>query len=125
MNNDDREWWEFKRQVDERKKKNQEKYQEASKALLKQNLTKRLRTTMIGAIASFEQAFGYLWGHGQDKRLSPDQQELLELWNEVRKEILDKGNDNIRSASDEIDRYDCSWNRFQTNFVIRGQENGK
>jgi len=61
-----------------------------------------LRTTFIGAIATFEEMFGFMWGHGKINK-TPEEQELFALWQECRKRILDKGNNNIRLTKQSID----------------------
>jgi hypothetical protein len=89
-----------------------------SKSRLKKEVKKKMQTTMIGAVASVEKYFGHLWGHGSDNQ-SPEQQRMQQIFEDMRTEILDKGNHQIRSIESEIETYDVTWNKYQTSFVIQ------
>jgi hypothetical protein len=60
----------------------------------------RLKTTMIGSLARFEQSFGHLW-----EEPGPDQQEYLDLWEYTRNSILNNGNKQIRLALDSLSSF--------------------
>ena len=60
-------------------------------------MEKRLKTTMIGALAKFEENFGYLWEEN-----GPDQQMYEDMWEDTRNDILNHGNHQIRSAMKEL-----------------------
>lgn len=65
---------------------------------------KRLLTAGIGSIASFEEHFGFMWGHGLPVENRTDSQNQLSLvWKECRDEILDKINREIRSLKSELE----------------------
>ena len=68
-------------------------------------ISKRFQTTIIGALARFENNFGYLWGHNSDKPLTERQKEFLDLWEFTRTSILNHGNNQMREAIDEIIEY--------------------
>jgi hypothetical protein len=57
----------------------------------------RLKTTMIGSLARFEQSFGHLW-----EEPGPDQQEYIDLWEYTRNSILNNGNKQIRLALETL-----------------------
>lgn len=61
------------------------------------NIEKRLKTTMIGAIAKFEERFAYLW---EEPNINRERYE--DLWEETRNEILNHGNKQIRLAIKEL-----------------------
>lgn len=64
-------------------------------------IRKKIETTMIGCLARFEAAFGYLWG--QDKEiLSKEEEKFSNVWEQVRESILDHGNNQIRKAMTEL-----------------------
>ena len=65
-------------------------------------IRKKIETTMIGALARFEEGFGRLWGHGSDKKLSQDEIRNKIIWDNVRESILDHGNLQIRKALSEL-----------------------
>jgi hypothetical protein len=69
---------------------------------INQIIKKRIQTTMIGAIARFEENFGFLWGQDKDIDLNSEQIRNLEIWEKTRTEILDNGNNQIRGAISEI-----------------------
>jgi hypothetical protein len=62
-------------------------------------LTKRFQTTMIGALFEFEKTFGYLWGQQKDEDdLSDSELDFLDRWDDVRNQILNNGNNQLRKA---------------------------
>lgn len=101
----------------------EQQYKEGSRDRLKVIATKKIKTTMIGALSSIEKKFGFLWGlddEGKDtgKPLSPEEQHLKEVYDELRSEILDTGNNQIRNLSTEIEQYDVSWNRYHMTLPV-------
>lgn len=100
-------------------------YSDFSKQRLENNLKEKFETIIIGSLSTFEEEFGYLWGHGLDyNKLSSEQKEFREIWKEVRTKILDKGNSKARAAINELGQYTISWNRYVTNFKIGDKDNG-
>ena len=79
---------------------------------LKYAAKKRVDTTMIGALASIEKHLGFLWGHDSDKPLTADQKALADIYEDLRSEILDKGNNQVRILNDEIDQYEVKKLRY-------------
>lgn len=79
------------------------------KAMSKQRLldisSKKIRTTMIGALASIEEKLGWLWKEGNDK------ESFKQIFDEIRSEILDKGNNQIRNLETEFSSYDIVWKK--------------
>lgn len=61
------------------------------------NLHKKFQTTMIGALARFEEGFGYLW---EDEH--PERERFENLWDDIRNSILNNGNKQARSAINDI-----------------------
>lgn len=90
-----------------------DKYRLDSKDRLSKILKKKIQTTMIGALSSIEDHFGFLWeGDGKQKK------EMQELYNKVRSEILDKGNNQARNIDAELAQYDVTWLRYQVNIPV-------
>ena len=99
-----------------------EKFDNASKKRLKKIAKTKVKTSFIGALDAFEKGFGHLWGHDlDDEECTDEQNEMYEIWDEVRNKVLDKGNDQLRSLIEEIDNHDVHWLRHQVEF--RMQEN--
>jgi len=66
-------------------------------------LTKRFQTTMIGALFEFEKAFGYLWGQDkEDHELTDNELDFLDRWDNVRNQILNNGNNQLRKAISDL-----------------------
>lgn len=106
------------------RKANQDRYAAHSRETLKRHITSKLKTTMIGALASFEEAFGYLWGRGLDEEdLTPEQIKNRDVWELVRTEVLNKGNNQLRAAMSEIDLYSVVFNKMEYKFVVQKPEN--
>jgi hypothetical protein len=73
----------------------------------KKILTKKFQTTMIGALFEFEKNFGYLWGHNKDENdLTDNELDFLDRWDFTRNQILNNGNNQLRQALSELDKYD-------------------
>lgn len=112
----------LKRKMSEEKRANDERYKQYSKDRLCKNIAGKIRTTMIGSLAIIEQELGYLWGLNEDRRLTPEEEEMLIIWEDIRTRILDLGNNNIRMAEEEIDSYTLNWNKFKTNLIFNNKE---
>lgn len=99
--------------------------EELTKQVAKQKLiesTKRkMQTTMIGALASVEKYFGDIWGHNLEGGLTPKQEKMKEVYNQLRSEILDKGNVQIRNMEMELIDYEVTPIKYHYNLPIRKQ----
>jgi hypothetical protein len=114
---------EMKHLCEKSRRKNDEKYRSNSKKRLAAILAKKFTTTMIAPLDLFEKSFGELWGHGQHVNdLTPTQRRNREIWQEIRSKVLDNGNNQLRASLEELDLYTISWNRFQTNFIVKKPE---
>jgi hypothetical protein len=105
-------------------------YREDSKSRLKKIATQKIRTTMIGALSTIEKKFGFLWGldeNGRDKNgeLTSEEQELREIFDSIRSEILDLGNNQIRNLDTELSQYDVKWNRFHMTLPVKDIQESK
>lgn len=98
-------------------KKKQEK--ERSRERLSKNCKKKIQTTMIGSLSSIEEYLGHLWGHGQEGELTDEQEDLRLVYEELRSEILRKGNTQIRNVDSEMSEYDIQWNRYQYQIPVK------
>jgi hypothetical protein len=95
------------------------KYRDKSKKRLSNIITTKIKTSFIGAISSCEKNFGFLWGHGKDEdSLTEEEISMRELWEEIRTEILDNGNTQLRAATNEIENYSINWERYSINLNI-------
>jgi hypothetical protein len=106
-------FYENQRIIERRKKLKQEAYNRASAQKLKKDIKKRLNTVMIGALAKFEEGFGELLDNNP------------ELWEEVRKRVLDSGNHQIRMSMLDIDDYDIVLRKKYVQFYnpkFKGEE---
>ena len=106
------------------------KSKEVSKERLLKISKKKIQTTMIGALSTVEKHFGFLWGHESSEPLSPEQEHLKEIYNEVRSEILDRGNNHARNLETEFAAYDINWLRYKITLPVKtispqGEDNGE
>lgn len=85
-------------------------YKRESRNRLERTITTKIKTTMIGALDAIERNFGFLW---------EDNFELQEIYEKVRKEILDNGNDQIKSLAKELKGYDIELLRY--NITLKGK----
>lgn len=98
---------------------NKARYKESSKDRLNKIAEKKLRTAFIGALAKFEESFGFLWGHEQETELSPEQIQMAELWDHCRTEVLNNGNNQIRALKKEVDNQTISWDRHSMTLPVK------
>ncbi len=102
--------------------RNAQQYREISSERLQRSLEKKCRTTFIGAISSMEKEFGPLWGHGTPvTELTEEQAFYRERWERLRKEILDKGNAELRAVRNEVADYDVEWRKTETFGLVGGK----
>jgi len=93
------------------KKIREDKYKLESRDRLSKILKKKIQTTMIGALSSIEEHFGFLL-EGEDKAA------MQELYQKIRSEILDKGNNQARNIDAELSQYEVSWLRYQMDIPV-------
>lgn len=91
-------------------------------------IEKRFQTTMIGSIARIEDYFGFIWGHNK-KTISAKEQQNEELWQELRTEILNHCNYQMREALEDIREYldflDRQEKLYEYNFIINKNKEQK
>lgn len=88
--------------------------------LLQDIITKRLQTTMIGALYQFEQTFGYLWGQDKDEKDITEQQFKFRLmWEDTRNQILNNGNNQLRKCMSDISKTQSSNAKYKYNFKYK------
>ena len=104
------------------KEENEQKYKVKSKDRLFKIASKKIKTTMIGALSTLEENLGFLWGHESDEDISPEQQHMKTIFEQVRSDILDKGNTQIRNLEAEFNYYDITWLRFQVDLPVKPVE---
>lgn len=93
------------------KKTREKKYKAESKDRLSKILKKKIQTTMIGALSTIEENFGFLW-QNENGQLTNDQKLMKDLYQKVRSEILDKGNNQARNIDAELAQYEVEWLRY-------------
>lgn len=72
----------------------------------KESMTTHIRTSFIFPLAEIERIFGFLWGEEvEDKnQLTPEQYKWYKVYKQLRKSILDNGNNQIRFTEQEINK---------------------
>mgnify|MGYP006285662493 CR=1 FL=1 len=110
-----------KQQADYRKAR-LAKYKADSKDRLSKILKKKIQTTMIGALSTIEENFGFLWSN-KDAKLTPAQEEMRDLYQKVRSEILDKGNNQARNIDAELAQYDVEWLKYSIKMPVVPPQN--
>lgn len=68
------------------------------------SIEKRFQTAMIGSLARVEDYFGFVWGHDKD-HISVQQSENRLLWEDLREEILDHNNYQMRCALNDLRKF--------------------
>jgi len=106
------------------------KYKDSSRERLLKVARKKIETTMIGALSSMEKNLGFLWGHEEQRDLTPEEQHVKNIYDQIRSEILDKGNNQIRNLEAELSQYEVTWLRYHmtlpmANLEIEEDKDGK
>jgi hypothetical protein len=101
------------------KQKKEDRQRELSRDKLLGAAKKKVQTTMIGSLSSVEAHFGFLW---ESENPTPEQKELKNIFEDLRSEILDRGNTQIRNLENEFSNYEISWKKYTLNlpFIGRG-----
>lgn len=97
----------------------EERRKEVSKDALFKACKKKVQTTMIGALDTIEKQLGFLWGfEDSGASLTDEQKQLKEIYEEVRANILDRGNTQIRNLEAEFANYDINRKMYQINIPV-------
>jgi hypothetical protein len=110
---------ELVRKSDKFKTDRSNKNKEVSKERLLKISKKKIQTTMIGALSTVEKYFGFLWGHESPNALTPEQEHMKELYDQVRSEILDRGNNQGRNLETEFMNYDINYLKYQITLPVK------
>lgn len=86
-----------------------------------QNIEKRFQTIMIGAISRFENTFGYLWNHGDEPK-NDAQYVFRDKWEDLRQDLLNHGNFQIRQAIKDLDKH-LRASEYQYNYHFKFKNN--
>jgi len=110
----------------EQRKSSDGRIADDSKERLKRIAAKKFRTCFIAALAEFENVFGMeVWGHQMpEDELTPKQKANRDRWDQVRKNILDKGNAQLRALGMEIDLHQVDFEGYRMTFK-GGKHDGK
>lgn len=94
----------------------------ASKERLYQAITKRIKTSFIGALDSVESHMSPLWESEDGKPLTEAQKEIREMFMMIRSEILDKGNNQIREMKNDLDVYEVQFKSYRLELPFKGED---
>ena len=96
----------------------EERYKDLSKDKLFTVAVKKIQTSMIGALSTLEESFGFLWGFDNNLEKTEDQKRLLDIYEDARAKILDRGNTQIRNLESEFVNYDIVRKKHYINLPI-------
>lgn len=100
--------------------RNKASRQNSSADHLKQIAEKRIKTTMIGAIAAIEDEMSPLWNNKKiPDEMTDAEYAPWEAFQRAREKILDKGNAQIRSICSEIGLFEVNFVGHKTIFTKR------
>lgn len=97
------------------KQKKEERQKELSKDKLFSITKKKIQTTMIGSISSIENHFGFLW---DVENPTNEQNQLKIIFEEIRSEILDRGNTQMRNLENEFGNYDITLKNYTISLPV-------
>jgi hypothetical protein len=96
------------------KKRKEEKEKEISKEKLLDASKKKVQTTMIGAISTVEKYLDFLW---EDE--GSQQEDFKKIFQDIRSEILDRGNTQIRNLENEFLNYEIVRKKHSINLPFK------
>lgn len=98
----------------------EQRFTDSSRKRLDKIVSTKIRTSFIGALAAFEEHYGFLWGKDKDPTtLTTAEKDMLALWTETRTQVLNNGNAQIRAAQTEIANHVIKWNRYHIDLPVR------
>ena len=105
----------------------EDRRKEVSKETLFKSAKKKIQTTMIGALSTIEDSFGFLWGFDPNKQesLTPEQSHLKDIYEEARAKILDRGNTQIRNLEIDFQDYEITKKKHFINLPVMPQHDQK
>ena len=106
------------REKSDYKNRRDEQYRADSKDRLSKILKKKIETTMIGALSSIEENFNFLWENKDGSPLTEEQTIMKGLYQKIRSDILDKGNNQARNVDAELAQYDVKWLRYSMKIPV-------
>ena len=98
------------------------RYKNSSNERLLKIARKKIQTTMIGALSSIENNFGFLWGSEESSEITEEQQHMKDIFDQVRSEILDRGNNQARNLEAEMSQYEVKWLKYSINIPVVNME---
>jgi hypothetical protein len=107
------------------KKKREDRYKTDSRDRLSKIIRKKIETTMIGALSSIEDHLGFLWTNADNSPLTEEQSLMQDVYQEIRSEILDKGNNQARNVDAELMHYDVEWLKYSMEIPVILKERPK
>ena len=87
----------------------QDRHAEYSQIKMENELAAKMRTIMIGALDSIEKKLGPIWGCNEKRQLTQEERDLAEVYAELRTEILDKGNTQIRNIKPFLELFNLEY----------------
>lgn len=101
----------------------EERHRDLSRDKLFKAAKKKIQTTMIGALSTLEQSFGFLWGFDTpEEERTPEQKKVYEIYEEARAQILDRGNTQIRNLDSEFVNYEIVRKKHYITLPIQSGE---
>lgn len=88
--------------------------------ILKSLMQNRIKTTMVGAISSIEKYLGFLFAQNEERELTPEEQEIKDIFLDLRKDILDKGNTEIRKLDEDFKKFNITRKVYQIKLPVKG-----
>lgn len=89
---------------------------------LEKLIKRRCTTIFIGALDSIEQKFGYQWGYDRSQNDLTEKEKLFfQLWKDLRKEILDKSNHQVKLLLNDLDHFEINMKRYIYNLEFNDE----
>ncbi len=87
----------------------EDRHGQYSRIKMENEMAAKMRTIMIGVLESVERKFGELWGFKQNRSLTQAERDMAEVYADLRTEILDKGNTQIRNIKPFVDLFNLEY----------------
>ena len=106
--------YELAKRAAEYRQVREERLKQVSRDRLLKIAKKKIQTTMIGALSAIEKRLDFL--------LQDNDPKLNDVFEELRSEILDRGNTQIRNLENEFTHYDIVWKKNTIFLPFKGDK---
>jgi hypothetical protein len=93
-------------------------FESESKTMFLDKVETCMKTIMVGCLTAVENHFGEFWCHGERVDLTEEQIILKSIYDKLRKEMFDIGNQQIKNVKRESEDYKILRSKYSVNLPV-------